>query len=231
MKRQPSANSGLLPMRETFRALRYRFRQNARLIRRVTKSFRTKVSFPDTAEKRFVNLVKDADTFASNIARKLLNGSAADILVATSSLQTSDDEKLASVAYSALNFIVNCMGIKDAYVSEAAALKALAKQGDRTARRQSETAATLMMVLLDEKVLSYPAHSDDNAPAKSYSEAVPVFALLLWLQSERDDPYANEVFSAATNLSIALAADVVKFATARDVVQLARLFEEFSTHV
>lgn len=231
MERPTSSNYGLVPVRETFRALRYSFRQNGRLFRRVTERLRKKVAIADAAEERLEVFVKDFDTFASNLGRRLLKGSTPDILVKNSSLQTGDKEKLARIAYTALNSIVNYVGMRDAYVSEYAALKALLKLDEHKHLKQSETAAALMMLLLDEKVLRYPANANDSTPTKTISEAIPVFALLLWLQSEHDDPYAKEAFSAATDLSVALSADVLKFSSTRDMAQLSKLFDEFSSHV
>jgi hypothetical protein len=234
VERHTFHDHGLLPMRETFRALRYRFRQNGRLLRRVTKNIGNKVPFPDTAGKvfeGFESVVKDADKFASNVGRKVLKGSTPNILVKTSSLQTSDNQRLAQVAYSALTSIANYLGLKDAYVSESAALKALAKVNDRFALRQSETAAALLISLLDEKVVSYPYKASNLATAKILGEAIPGFALLLWLQSDCDDPYCGEAFTAASDLAVALSDDVERLTAKRDEGELARLFEEFSSHV
>jgi hypothetical protein len=234
VERHTFTDNGLLPVRETFRALRYRFRQNGRLLRRVTKNIRKKVPFADTAGKVFEGFegaVKDVDMFASNVGRKLLKGSTPDILVKASSLQTSDNQKLAQVAYSALNSIASYLGLNEAYVSETAAFKALAKVNERFELRQSETAAALLISLLDEKVVSYSHKPSNLAAAKMLSEAVPVFALLLWLQSDCDDLYGGEALTAASDLAVALSDDVERFTAERDEGKLARLFEEFSSHV
>jgi hypothetical protein len=230
VERQSSSNFDLLPVRETFRALRYSFRQNGRLIRRVTKNLRAKVPFSNAAGRvfeEFEGVVKDVDKFASNVGRKLLKGSTPDILATASSLQISDNSKLAKVAYAALSSIVGHLGIREAYVSESAARKAFAKVNERSELRQSETAAALLITLLDEKVVTLPA----NPSADAASESIPVFALLLWLQSDCDDPFGGEALSAASDLSAALADDVKECAAGRDMNRLASLFEEFSSHV
>lgn len=234
VERQPSSNFDLLPVRETFRALRYRFRQNGRLIRRVTKSLRSKVPFSRAAGRAFEEFegaVKSVDRFASNVGRRLLKGSTPEILATAASLQISDNSTLAKVAYSALSSIIGHLGSKDAYVSESAARKALAKVNERSELRQSETAAALLITLLDEKVVIFPENPSQEAPAKTISESIPVFALLLWLQSDCDDPHGGEALSAASDLSAALADDVKEYSDKRDLKKLAGLFEEFSPHV
>ena len=142
----------LLPVRETFRALRYQFRQNGRLVRRISKTFGSKVPLPDAAGKlfeEFEGVVKDVDKFASDVGRKLLDGSTESILATATSLRTSDNDALAKVAYSALTSVLRHMGRQEFYVSEAAAHKAFEKVNARAEIRQSETAASLLLMLLD----------------------------------------------------------------------------------
>lgn len=234
LERRTSIDLDLLQVRETFRALRYKFRQNGRLIRRVTKNLGSKVPFSNAAERvfeEFEGAVKDVDKIASDVGRKLLQGSTPDILVTTPSLQISDNSKLARVAYSALSSIVGHLDLKDAYVSETAARRAFAKVSERSDLRQCDTAAALLITLLDEKVVTIPPSLSEGAPSRVLCESIPVFALLLWLQSDCDDPYGGEALSAASDISAALAGDVRKYAEARNLNKLAGLFEEFSSHV
>jgi hypothetical protein len=231
---QTTPRIDLLPVRETFRVLRYRFRENGRLIRRLTKKFRTKVPFPNAAGKmfeEFEGVVKDVDKFASNFGRKLLKGSTEDILATAASLQTSDNDMLAKVAYSALCSILRHLGSSDAYVSEAAAHKAFEKVNARAELRQSEIAAASMLTLLDEKVIVRSAGPGEVDAPKASTEAIAVFALLLWMQSDCDDPLSGEALFAACDLSIALSDEISIRVERRDKPAIAGLFEEFSPHV
>jgi hypothetical protein len=228
---QTTPRIDLLPVRETFRALRYRFRQNGRIIRRLTKKFRSKVPFPNAAGKmyeQFEGVVKDVDKFASNVGRKLLKGSTEEILATAVSLQTSDNDTLAKIAYSALCSIIRHLGSSDAYVSEAAAHKAFEKVNARAELRQSETAAVSLLTLLDEKVIVRSAGIDALKPS---TEAIAVFALLLWMQSDCDDPLSGEALFAACDLSFALRDEISIRVERRDKTAIAGLFEEFSPHV
>jgi hypothetical protein len=231
---QTTPRIDLLPVRETFRALRYRFRQNGRLIRRLTKKFRSKVPFPSAAGKmfeEFEGVVKGVDKYASNVGRKLLKGSTEEILTTAASLQTSDNDTLAKVAYSALCSILQRLGSKEAYVSEAAAHKAFEKVNARAELRQSETAAVLLLTLLDEKVILCSADPAGIDALKPSTEAISVFALLLWMQSNCDDPLSGEALFAACDLSIALRDEISMRVERRDQAGIAGLFEEFSPHV
>ena len=228
---QTTPRIDLLPVRETFRALRYRFRQNGRFIRRLTKKFRSKVPFPSAAGKmyeQFEGVVKDVDKFASNVGRKLLKGSTEEILATAASLQTSDNDTLAKVAYSALCSILRHLGSSEAYVSEAAAHKAFEKVNARVDLRQSEIAAAALLTLLDEKVIVRSAGID---ALNLSTEAIAVFALLLWMQSDCDDPLSGEALYAACDLSLALRDEVLIRVEGRDKTAIAGLFEEFSPHV
>jgi hypothetical protein len=231
---QTTPRIDLLPVRETFRALRYRFRQNGRFIRRLTKKFRSKVPFPNAAGKmfeEFEGVVKDVDKFASNVGRKLLKGSTEEILATAASLQTSDNDTLAKVAYSALCSIMRHLGSFQAYVSEAAAHKAFEKVNARAELRQSEIAAALLLTLLDEKVIVHSAGPAEIDALNPSTEATAVFALLLWMQSDCDDPLSGEALYAACDLSIALRDEVSIRVERRDKTAIAGLFEEFSPHV
>ena len=231
---QTTPRIDLLPVRETFRALRYRFRQNGRLIRRLSKKLRSKMPFSNTTGKmfeEFEGVVKDVDKFASNVGRKLLHGSTDEILAKAASLQTSDNDTLAKVAYSALCSISRRLGSREAYVSEAAAHKAFEKVSARAELRQSETAAALLLTLLDEKVIACPANPAENAAAQPHLEAIAVFALLLWMQSDCDDPLSGEALFAACDLSAALKDDIAGSVERKDAAGIAALFEEFSPHV
>lgn len=231
---QTNPRIDLLPVRETFRALRYRFRQNGRLFRRLTQKLRAKMPFPNAAGKvyeEFEGVVKDVDTFASNVGRKLLKGSTDEILSTPASLQASDNDTLAKVAYSALCSILRRLGGKEAYVSEAAAHKAFEKVNARAELRQSETAAALLLTLLDEKAVTYPLRPAGAETPNPASEAIAVFALLLWMQSDCDDPLSGEALFAACDLSAALKDDIEDRVKERDAAGIAALFEEFSPHV
>lgn len=231
---QTTPRIDLLPVRETFRALRYRFRQNGRLFRRLTKKLRSKMPFPNAAGKvyeEFEGVFKDVDKFASNVGRKLLKGSTDEILAIPASLQASDNDTLAKVAYSALCSILRRLGGKEAYVSEAAAHKAFEKVNARAELRQSETAAALLLTLLDEKTVTYPLKSAGAEAPNPASEAIAVFALLLWMQSDCDDPLSGEALFAACDLSAALKDDIEDCVQRKDTAGMAALFEEFSPHV
>jgi hypothetical protein len=231
---QTTPRIDFLPVRETFRALRYRFRQNGRIIRRLTKKFRSKVPFPHAAGKifeEFEGVVKDVDKFASDVGRKLLNGSTEEILATGASLQTSDNDTLAKVAYSALCSILLHLGSKEDYVSEAAAHKAFEKVNARSELRQSETAAALLLTLLDENVVAVSAKPAEAGAPKPLTAAIAVFALLLWMQSDCDDPLSGEALHAACDLSVALKNDILRRVELRDETGIAGLFEEFSPHV
>ncbi len=231
---QTTPRIDLLPVRETFRALRYRFRQNGRLIRRLTKKLRLKMPFSNAAGKvfeEFEGVVKDVDIFASNVGRKLLKGSTDDILAKAASLQTSDNDTLAKVAYSALCSILRRLGSKEAYVSEAAAHKAFEKVNARAELRQSETAAALMLTLLDENVITFSPKSAEAGAQMTSPDCVALFALLLWMQSDCDDPLSGDALFAACDLSAALKDDIENCVQRKDTAGIAALFEEFSPHV
>jgi hypothetical protein len=54
---------------------------------------------------------------------------------------------------------------------------------------------------------------------------------MLWLQSQRPEAEDEAALDAATDLAVALAADITTACTARDPAALAALYAEFASHV
>ena len=60
---------------------------------------------------------------------------------------------------------------------------------------------------------------------------VALFAVMLWLQSERSEDENEAALLAATDLAVALAADVAKACADRDAAKLEALYAEFASRV
>jgi hypothetical protein len=234
MTDRPSKPVDLLPVREAFRALRHGLRESGRFVRRASTKIGRSVPLPEAAGTMLQEVegaAKNVDRLASNLGRKLLGGHAEEVLPGAVTLKDADDSKLAAIAYSALKSIVAHLGHREAYVSEAAALEAFSKIESRSDLREAEAAAIFLLSLTDENVVRYPDRIKEGAEEGGRPEAVPVFALMLWLQSECDDPYAGEALHTSADLSLALAGDILPAVKARDIARLAALFDEFSSHV
>jgi hypothetical protein len=234
MEKRTPISVDLLPVREAFRALRHGLRESGRFVRRASARIGRSVPLPEAAGTMLQEVegaAKNVDRLASNLGRRLLGGHTEEVLPGAVTLKEPDDSKLAAIAYSALKSIVAHLGHHEAYVSEAAALEAFSKIESRSELREAEAAAIFVLSLTDENVVRYPDRVKESAEEGGRPEAVPVFALMLWLQSECDDPYAGEALHTSADLSLALAGDILPAVESRDIAKLAALFDEFSSHV
>lgn len=131
--------------------------------------------------------------------------------------------------YAALRTVLRRLNAASMYISETAARSAYlstAPQGS-----DAETAAALSLALVAAKVLRGASAQDAALVPGSALDQVAIFAVMLWLQSDRSEAEDEAALDAATDLAIALAPDAAAAFVAGDAVRLAALYAEFAPHV
>jgi hypothetical protein len=224
----------LLRVCEALRVLRHNFRQSGRYVRRTTNKIKPHIPFgglAGTVLKEVETVAKDADRIASDVARKVLVGAPVEPKRSDLLLTESDESDLAAIAYSVLSSIVSHLGMSDAYVSEAAARRAFARHAGFDGLDNPGSAAALFFSFLDEKVVTQSHVASPEDTNEATPETVPIFALLLWLQSDCNDPYDGRMLFAAADMAKALQKEIEIAARQRDESRLIVLFEEFASHV
>lgn len=234
MKGQMASRFDLLCVREALRVLRYNFRQSGRYVKRTTNRVRPHIPFGDLAGtllKEVETVAKDADRIASDVARKVLVGAPIEPKRSDLLLAAGTESDLAAIAYAAIGSIASHLGVRNAYVSEIAARRAFSRNVSAEGLNNPRAATSLFFNLLDEKTLTQSHGAPTEHGAEAVSEKVTIFALLLWLQSDCNDPYDQRMLFAAADIAKALAKEIEIAAQERDEGKLIVLFEEFGTHV
>lgn len=175
-------------------------------------------------------IAKGMDQAASGLAKKVLgrpDPTAPSLHAITG--QQDGDVVFAAAFYAATRAVLRRLGAPGIFISEAGARKAF-QHFRPFCGPDAEVAATLTVALHNAKVLKGTSDETACVPA-SFVEPVALFAVMLWLQSKRPEAEDEAALDAATDLSVALAADVCKACSARNHADLAALYTEFASHV
>lgn len=222
-----------MPLREALRGLRHVLRKGGETL----KETMTVDTLPPPAARlagavlREVEAIaKGMDDAASGLAKKVLgNPDPAAPSLHRITGQQDGDLAFAAAFYAATQAVLKRLDAPGLFISEAAARKAFQNLSLPSAP-DAEVAAALTLALQDAKALK--GHADLTARVTPAAIGpVTLFAVMLWLQSQRPEAEDEAALDAATDLAVALAADITTACTARDPAALAALYAEFASHV
>lgn len=168
------------------------------------------------------DFARNVDDFASGLAKSVLGGDDASSLT-LKDMEAGEDARatFGAAVYVALRSVLRRLGAPGVFVSEAAARRAY----DRA------DAAALTVNLLDARVVRGTTAQEAARVPGAALEPVAIFAVMLWLQSTRSEDENEAALDAATDLSVALAAEVDRASTARDTARIADLYARYVAHV
>jgi hypothetical protein len=142
------------------------------------------------------------------------------------------EDAFARGIYAALREVLRRLHAPSAYISETAARSAyLALPAERKTGSTARKAATLSLSLYDGKVIRGASAEEASRVPGAALESVGIFAVMLWLQSDRNENENEEALDAATDLAVALAAEAAAAFRDHDEKRLETLYLEFSGHV
>lgn len=225
-----------LPLREILRGLRHGMRRSRRVLRETLPP----ESLPGPAgllARRVLEgldaLAQGVDATGTSLAKRLLGGEAHraapfEILAGT----PDRDEEFAEAVYVALRGALCRIGDGEALVSEAAARRAHAAASRApTVGGRGAVAADLVLALLDAGAVRDVAPVPGLRVPTEGVAAVAATAAMLWLLADHQGSDADAALDAATDIAVALAGEVASAVAARDRPRLARLLDEFASHV
>lgn len=142
--------------------------------------------------------------------------------------EEATESRFAAAAHDGLRDALARLGAESSLVSEMAARRAWrAVQQDGPARKDSETAAVLLLALDRVTVVREAVWQSGTTPAPDEAARTATFAVLLAMLA--DPAGYRALLPAVVDIALALRADIV--AAGDDPASLAALFDEFRDHV
>lgn len=217
-----------MPLREALRGLRFMLRRGGETFAEtitVDGLPKPAVDLAGAVLREVEGIARNVDAIASGFAKQVLGGH--DPRTATLEAFGADasaDARFAAAVYVALRSVLRRLDAAGVFVSEAAARRAWG-------RGQPTDAATLTIRLLNERVVRGTTADEAARVAGSALEPVAIFAVMLWLQSARSEDENEAALDAATDIAVALAAEVAQACAARDAGRIAALYDRYAAHV
>ena len=224
-----------LPLREALRGLRH-------VLRKGGQSFADTVStegLPKPAAtvansmlREGEGILRNLDSFTSGLAKTVLGGETAQTLHLSDLPQSEDaNAQFAQTVYMALRSVLDQLGAPDVFISEAAARAVYRQIAPAPDDQPAMLAANLTLDLLAARVLRGTTAQQPPRLQGVILDAVAVFAVLLWLQSDRSDAENKAALAAATDLAIAVSDDIAAACDTIDAARLAALYAKYAPHV
>jgi hypothetical protein len=155
-----------------------------------------------------------------------------DILLTDLTAREQPATLFAATIYPALKLSAARMSLSGVFVSEAAARKAFVTTADTSGHLSgANVAAALTFAMIDAQVLQGPVSSGNPSLRGDEATAVAIFAVLLWLQSPRDEADQEMALMSAIDLSQVFARQIVTACKARDASALAVLYSKYADNV
>lgn len=228
MSRHAPIRPDPMPLREALRGLRFFLRRGVETLADTI----TIEQMPKPASDLAAMMLREMDDLASNV-NDLASGIAKTMLgaeeqpsVTLKHLATEDAAAVhfGAAVYVALRSVLRRLGAPGVFVSEAAARRAWG-QG------QGNDAATLTIRLLNERVVRGTTAQEAAKVPGSALEPVALVAVMLWLQSTRSEDENEVALDAATDITVALAAEVADACIARDAGRITAFYSRYAAHV
>lgn len=142
------------------------------------------------------------------------------------------EDDFARGVYAAWRFVLRRLDAPSVYVSETAArLAYLALTPDQRLGSDAVVSASLSLAMTEAKVMRGTS-AEDAAHVPGHSlEHTAIFAVMLWLQSSRNESEDEAALASASDLALAVASEADAAFRARDRAKLAALYAEFAAHV
>lgn len=216
-----------MPLREALRGLRFLLRRGGETLAETI----TIESLPKPAAdlagavlREVGGIARNVDEIASGLAKSVLGGAGAPSVTLDALAAGGNGAEFGTAVYVALRSVLSRLGAPGVFISEAAARQAWGQGG-------ATDAAALTLRLLAARVVRGTTAEEAARVPGSALEPVAIFAVMLWLQATRSDAENEEALHAATDLAVALAAEVAQACSDRDAPRIAALYARYAAHV
>ena len=223
-----------MPLREALRGLRHVLRKGGEAVRDSVAPEVLPGPAGDVAGgvlREVEHLARGVDEATSGLLKRILGGA---VQGGVSLRDLGADEAAAAVfgaaVYAALRDALAQLGADDAFVSEATLRAVWAEDPPQGVSPQAAAAAVTLRMVAARPVRGIAAAPELRA-APDVLVPVAVFAVMLWLLSDRPEGEDAAALAAAVDLALALAGDVTRAVAAGDATRLAALYAEFAAHV
>jgi hypothetical protein len=221
------------PLREALRGIRFLLRRGGATVAETL----TLNALPDPAADLAKRMMRDVegiarsvDEAASAAAKSVLGGqdSPSETLDKLVNHSTATAE-FGRAIYLALGVVLRRIGVSDAFVSEMSARSSFAAwRRDHSDGESEDWAADLTLRLMEARIIRGTVASGANSRD---AEPVALFAVLLWLQSDRSDSENDTVLEAAADIALAKAREVAATVRSADRAAIAALYRKYVEHV
>lgn len=219
-----------MPLREALRGLRFLLRRGGETIVDTLNVETLPKPASDLAGavlREVEGFARSVDGIASGVVKTMLGGQVAQSALLQDLVeQPQSDAAFSTTFYVALTAVLHRLGAGSVFVSEAAARQVFASlEPHRAGVPTPSYAADLTLRLLETRVIR------GTTAGQAALESVGLFAVILWLQSDRTDADNETVLTAATDMAVALATDINQAFGKRDAAQIAALYAKYVPHV
>jgi hypothetical protein len=147
-------------------------------------------------------------------------------------LRDGAEDAFAQGVYAALRLVLRRLNAPSVYISETAArLAYLGLTDDQRRGSDAAVAAALSLALAQAKVMRGASAQDAAHVPGNSLEHTAIFAVMLWMQSNRTEADDEAALGSATGLAVAVATEADAAFVAQDSSRLAALYAEFAAHV
>lgn len=236
MSRHKLIPADTMPLREALRGLRFMMRRGGETIADTLNVETLPKPASDLASavlREVEGLARSVDGIASDVVKTVLGGQTAEAAPLQELIERPEsDAEFATAFYVAVTAVLRRLGAESVFVSEAAARRVFAGMDPQAAERPTaHHAAELTLRLLEARVIRGTTAEQAARVPGAALEPVSLFAVILWLQSERTDADNESVLGAATDMAVALAGEIAPALAKRDVGQIAALYTKYVQHV
>ena len=225
-----------MPLRDALRGLRHAVRRGGETlldVMPVDSLPRPAAQLAGAVLHEVGAFAKGVNDVASGLARLALGGSAkSQGSLQDLTLHQGAEDGFAQGLYAALRAVLRHLNAPSAYISETAARSAyLTLTPEQRLGSDASMAAALSLALAGAKILRGLSAADAALVTGQSLDHIAIFAVMLWLQSNRSEAEDEKALEAATDLAVALAAEADAAFRGTDTMGLATLYAEFASHV
>lgn len=234
MPRPSLAPPDAAPLREALRGIRFLLRRGGATVADTL----TLDALPDPAAGLAKRMIREVEGFARSVDQAA-SAAAKGVLGSHDNPSDKLDEimghstaaaEFGRAIYTALDAVLRRIGVGDAFVSEMSARAVFdAWRQDHPDGEPQDWAADLTLRLLAARVVR-GAVPVGNGGIGSV-EPVALFAVMLWLQSDRCESENEAVLDAAADIALARATDIAAAIGSGDQGRIAALYRRYVDHV
>jgi hypothetical protein len=233
----PNPLPDAMPLRDALRGLRHAVRRGGETlldVMPVDQLPRPAAELAGMVLREVGDFAKGVNEVASGIARFALGANESPHGLPAQPLKLRDgaEDAFAQGVYAALRLVLRRLNAPSVYISETAArLAYLGLTDDQRRGSDAAVAAALSLALAQAKVMRGTSAQDAAHVPGNSLEHTAIFAVMLWMQSNRSEADDEAALGSATGLAVAVATEADAAFVAQDSSRLAALYAEFAAHV